>query len=161
MVDIVGKSNDRQRQKKSNKGTFISLWLLQEPAWAAMSSNAQILYVWLKLEWRGSNKCNNGNIRLSCRQAASCIGVSINTAAKAFHELQRHGFIVVTQVGSLGVEGEARGPRYELTELPTNRSQKKPAQLLFRKWSPDSPFYVAKHNINNPYGPSGKPKLPS
>ncbi len=104
---------------------------METDAWLALTPKAQILYIWLKLEWKGAKFNNNGRIQFSYRQAARKIGIGINTAMRAFHELQAKGFILVTELGSLGVEGEARGPKYELTEigLPNRRPT-----ALFLEW---------------------------
>ena len=90
-------------------GTYVTRRLMSSEAWAATSPKAQILYIWLGFEWKGSKFNNNGKIRLSCRQAARRIGIGANAAMRAFHELQAKGFIVVTPLGALGIEGEARG----------------------------------------------------
>lgn len=129
---------------------------METPAYCALSPKAQVLYIWLKLEWKGASYNNNGNIRFSARQVARRIGISINTAAAAFHELQAKGFIVVTQLGALGVEGEARGPSYELTEHPLPSSNKAEGQKLYLQWSPGGDFPVARHTVNNPKGINGK-----
>ena len=89
------------------------------------------------------------------------MGVSINTAAKAFKDLERKGFIATTQVGALGVEGCARGPSYELTDLPMPGTPQKRPRCLYAKWSETKEFDVAKHPVNNPYGRAGHSRHPS
>ena len=152
---------DKKGRNTNNKGTYMRLDLMMLPAWRALTPKAQILYVWLRLEYKGDRYNNNGRIRLSYRQAAQRIGVSINTAADGFRDLQAKGFIVVTQRGSLGIEGEARGPCYELTELQMPRSANKPPRCLYLKWDAERPFEVVRHNVNNPCGRNGKPNSPS
>ena len=85
------------------------------------------------MEWKGPKANNNGKISLSVRQAAECMGVSNDTAAKAFHELQAKGFIVVIQPASLGVYGKGKCPEYEITEIarPPNRD----GRCLFGDWT--------------------------
>lgn len=46
------------------------------------------------------------------------MGIGINAAMTGYRELQAKGFIAVTRPGTLGIEDEARGPSYELTEVP-------------------------------------------
>lgn len=128
----------------------------EEPAFRAMSPTAQILYLWLRLEWRGEKANNNGRISLSYRQAAKCVGVHPNTIAHAFHDLQAKGFIVITQRAVLGVEGEARSPLYELTELAMPDAQPRVGRKLYREWQPGQDFEVQKHHANNPNGHRGK-----
>jgi hypothetical protein len=128
---------------------------METAAWRSLSTTAQALYVWLKFEWRGPDANNNGQIRLSVRQAANRLGVSVPTATKAFQELQGKGFIVQTQPGCLGVEGAAKSPAYELTEI------KMPGAVgdgrkLYKEWSLNSDFHVQKSPANNPHGIGGK-----
>jgi hypothetical protein len=129
---------------------------MEEPAWRALSCTAQALYPWLKLEWRGPQANNNGKIRLSVRQAAKRLGISINTAAKAFHDLQAKGFIVVTQRATLGLEGEAKAPAYEITELAMPRSESPEGRKLYRDWRTGHDLPVTKHGGNNPEGRNGQ-----
>ena len=90
---------------------------MQYPAWRALSPKAQAFYPWLKMEWKGHKANNNGKTSLGVRQAAKCMGVSNDTAAKAFHELQAKGLIVMTEHASLGVKGRGKCPKYEITEF--------------------------------------------
>lgn len=108
---------DKRNEKRSEHFTKMIRNTMETQAWAALSTTAQAIYPFLKLEWRGPDANNNGRIRLSVRQAAAKIGVGVNTAARGFQDLQAKGFIVVKTKGALGVDGEARGPSYELTEL--------------------------------------------
>lgn len=114
-------------------------------AWRAMTPKAQMLYVWLRLEWKGVKFNNNGEIRLSYRQAASRIGIGVNAAMRAFHELQAKGFIVVTKMGALGVAGMARGPSYELTEIGIPGTQSRSPRRLYLKWTPKNDFEIVRH----------------
>lgn len=129
----------------SGHGTYIQRRLMEEPAWRAMSPKAQMLYIWLRLEWKGQKFNNNGRIRFSCRQAARKIGIGNNTAMRAFHETQAKGFVVVTKKGALGVEGEARGPSYELTDIGLPN---KVARHLYLKWKPGHDFEVIRHHVS-------------
>jgi DNA-binding transcriptional MocR family regulator len=124
---------------------------MEEPAWKALSTTAQALYPWLKLEWHGTTRNNNGRISLSVRQAAERLGVGINTAAKGFHDLQAKGFIVVTKSAHLGVRGHGSSPEYELTELAPNAAQNRPNKL-YKQWRPGEDFPVQKGTVNNPSG---------
>lgn len=134
--------------------------VMQTPAWAALSTTAQALYPFVKLEWRGPNANNNGCIQFSYRQAAQAIGVSPNTAMRGFHELQAKGFLVVTEMGALGTDGDARGPCYEVTELEMPKRPKGSGRDLFRQWCKGQDFPIARHPKNNPTGKNGR-KSPS
>ena len=128
---------------------------MEEPAWSALSTTAQALYPWLRLEWRGDKASNNGKLRLSVRQAADRIGVSINTAAEAFRDLQRKGFIVVREPACLGLDGAAKSPAYELTELALPGTEGH-GRKLYKLWRHGSDFPVVRAMANNPSGRNGK-----
>ena len=100
----------------------------------------QALYVWVRLDWKGSKNNNNGKIALSCRQAAQKKGVSLNTAASAFRELQAKGFIFVTKSSWLGVEGKAKLQFYEITEIPLPGSRG--GRHLYANWTQGNDYPV-------------------
>lgn len=133
---------------------------LLAPAWAALSPSAQALYPFIKLEWHGPNFNNNGRIRFSYRQAAKALGATPNTAMRAFHDLLAKGFLVVTEMGALGLDGDARGPTYEVTEIEMPGKPKGSGRELFRQWREGKDFPVPKHHQNNPAGRNGR-KIPS
>ncbi|MGB3455982.1 MAG: hypothetical protein WBA35_06440, partial [Litorimonas sp.] len=58
-----------QEGKAHNKVTTSRLDVMQTPAWRALPTSSQALYVWIKHEWRGKKFNNNGKLRLSVRQA--------------------------------------------------------------------------------------------
>lgn len=123
-------------------------------AWRALSPTAQSLYIAIKLEWRGGDYDNNGEIRLSVRQAAGFMGCSKNSAAKAFYDLQAKGFIVQTKGAKLGVSGNGKSACYEITEL--SLTNKAIGQKLYLEWKPDNEFPVKKSAIHNALGKNGK-----
>lgn len=123
------------------------------PAWRALSLPAQAIYPWLKLEWKGPSSNNNGKIELSLRQIADRAGCNVKTAMRAFHDLQRKGWIVVTRPAALGLGGHARTHQIELTEimcLPNDRPR-----ALYQKWSEGADYPVAEVRTNNPQGKNG------
>ena len=134
---------DHRGRAQADHGTYVPRRLLSSDAWRAMSPKAQMIYIWLRLEWKGSKFNNNGKIRFSYRQAARCLGIGVNAAMRGFHELQAKGFIVVTQMGALGVEGEARGPSYELTDIGMPNT---PPSNLYLKWRPGNDFEITRHH---------------
>lgn len=133
---------------------------MQTPAWKALSPSAQALYIWVRLEWHGSKNNNNGRIQFSYRQAAEAMGVAPNTAMRAFHDLLAKGFLVVTEMGTLGLDGDARGPSYEITEIEMPGKPKGSGRDLFRFWVDGKDFPFTKHHKNNPTGKNGR-KAPS
>jgi DNA-binding transcriptional MocR family regulator len=127
-------------------------------AWRALNSTAQALYPWIKLEWHGVKANNNGKIRLSTRQAARKLGVTISTAARAFHELQAKGFLAVTRAAQLGIGGDASAPFYEITELALPGAERGNPRKLYLEWKEGCDFPVLKTLANNPKGNNGKTK---
>lgn len=131
---------------------------METPAWRALSPVAQALYPWLKLEWRGPKFNNNGKIQLSVRQAAERLGVTRNTASKAFHELQEKGFIVMTTPAHLGLAGYARSPCFEITELVKPNSGSPIGRKLYNDWRVGADYPCHKTMANNPTGNNGQKK---
>lgn len=146
----------RKTGARREKYTIMILNMMQEPAWRELSLSAQAIYVWIKLEWRGPKNNNNGALQLSTRQAAERMGIAPNTAARAFHDLQAKGFLVVTERACLGTDGMARSPKYELTELALPGAIPPVGRMLYRTWQPGNDFPVIKHGANNPEGRNGK-----
>ena len=128
------------KRAKDGKWTKILLKTIETPAWRELPPKSQSLYPWLKLEWKGPKNNNNGKIALSCRQAAQKMGVSVNTAASAFRELQAKGFIFVTKSSRLGVEGKAKLQLYEITELPLPGSRG--GRHLYASWTQGNDYVV-------------------
>jgi DNA-binding transcriptional MocR family regulator len=146
----------RGRTERTEHYTKMIRATMETPAWRALSTTAQALYVWLKLEWRGPAGNNNGRIRLSVRDAATKLGVSKDTAAGAFRELQAKGFIVMTEHATLGASGEAKSPAFAITELAMPHGDGPEGQKLFKAWQPGSDFPVHKTSSNNPSGRNQK-----
>lgn len=131
---------------------------METPAWRGLSTTAQALYPFIKLEWKGPTANNNGSIQLSNRQASKAINVTIDTASRAFHDLQRKGFLVVTKPARLGLGGEAKSPCYELTELALPLGKGTMPRKLYKEWSHGNDFPVQKAMANNPKGHNGRKK---
>lgn len=138
---------DRKNEKRGEHWTKLFRNMMEEPAWRALSSTAQALYPWPRLEWHGVEFNNNGKICLSVRQAAERLGVSYNTAAKAFRELQAKGFIAVTRPPKLGISGVASSPLFELTEIALPTAHGESGRRLYKQWSKGSDFAVVKAPI--------------
>lgn len=103
-----------RNQKRSNTHGgkhYVQLpeWLLASPAWRGLSIGARALYVELKRKYRGGN---NGDIRLSHRDAAALLGLHRNSVGKLFRELEDAGFIRMLEGHYLGPSGI--GLRYKL-----------------------------------------------
>ncbi|WP_114966817.1 hypothetical protein [Alkalilacustris brevis] len=149
---------DKRNEGRGEHFTKMIRTTMETPAWRALSCTAQALYPHLKLEWRGPDANNNGKIRLSVRQASERLGVRPNTAARAFHDLQAKGFIVVTEHARLGVDGAACAPAFEITEIKLPHSNKNDGRKLYRDWRPGQDYPVHAARANNPRGINGKRK---
>ncbi len=149
---------DKRNEQRAEHYTKLVRNMMETHAWRALSPTAQALYPWIRLEWRGPKANNNGKLRLSVRQAAQKMGVSINTAARAFHDLQAKGFLVVIKPARLGLGGEAKSPEFELTELGRPGAETPSGRKLYQDWRKGADYPVAKTQANNPKGANGKTK---
>jgi hypothetical protein len=154
---MSSRRKDPKRERLADHFTTLIRQNMETPAWKALTIHAQALYPWIKLEWRGPRANNNGKIEMSVRQAADLLGCSRETAGRALHDLQRKGWLIVTEKASLGTEGAARGNKYEITEIPLPGEAMRPRNL-FREWHPDRELPVADIRTNNPSGRNGKKK---
>jgi hypothetical protein len=70
------------------------------------------------------------------------LGVTKNTAVKAFHDLQAKGFIVATEVGHLGFAGHGRSTSYEITEISLPHATAEDGRRLYLEWREGMDFEV-------------------
>ena len=94
-------------------------WFQSCEAWATLKPGPRALYVELKRRYNGSN---NGEIILSHRDAARLLNVHRNTVGAWFEELERRGFIRMTQGPHLGPSGVGQSARWALEELACTAS---------------------------------------
>lgn len=147
---------DKRNEARVEHYTTMVRSTMEAPAWRALSATAQALYPFLKLEWRGPKANNNGKLRLSVRQAAAALGVSLNTAGRAFHDLQAKGFIVATEAARLGVSGDAKGTAFEITEIALPHAERNTGRRLYQEWRKGCDFPVLRCMANNPRGVNGQ-----
>ncbi|WP_370301569.1 hypothetical protein [Pseudooceanicola sp.] len=147
---------DKKNEARVEHWTKMVRPMMETPAWRALSPVAQSLYPWIKLEWKGPQANNNGRIQLSVRQAAERMGVTPNTAARAFHDLQAKGFIVVIREACLGLEGKAKCAEYEITEIGMPTGETRGGRHLYKEWRQGNDFPVSKTKANNPQGKNGR-----
>ena len=145
----MGKVGKKPYGSPQSKYARILLYVVDTDAWRALGTASHSLFILLSLEWKGPKYNNNGKITLSARQAAERMGVTRDTAAKAFRDLQAKGFIVVTKGGSLGVTGHGKCPEYEITciEMPQREKSNR-----FLYWTSGNDFDVFVHPVKNPAG---------
>lgn len=147
---------DQKNERRSGQFTTMVRQTMETCAWRSLNSAAQALYPWLKLEWKGPKRNNNGKISLSVRQAAERLGVSRNTAMRAFHDLQAKGFLVVTVGARLGVLGDGKSHEFEITEIELPNVEKRGGRSLFKTWSKGNDFPILRAHANNPSGHNRK-----
>ena len=143
---------DKRNEGRAEHFTQLIRSMMETPAWRALTPTAQALYPWVRLEWRGARNNNNGKLRLSVRQAATKLGIGVNTAARAFHDLQAKGFLFVTEPARLGMSGQAKSPAFELTEIGLPHAAKPSGRRLYLEWRAGSDFPVLRAMANNPNG---------
>lgn len=121
-----------QKAKGRSKGqTFVMLRndIIDSPAWQSLSSKSQALWLHIRRRYKGHN---NGDIPLSCREAAIKLNVSKNTAGKAFQELQDKGFIKIGEFAGF-VNKHRRSTRWIMTDEEYNGCK---ATNEWRAWKP-------------------------
>ena len=154
----------KPRKRKTNRtgrnpdGQFarVTAHALHSPAYRALGRTAQAVYPWVILTARGGTVAPNGKITLPSRQLAVALGCSPSTAARALHQLQAKGFLVVRKPAVLGVDGEAKAPCYEVTELPMPGETGGAGRNLFRLWQEGRDFPVVRSPAHNPKGRNGR-----
>lgn len=149
---------DRKNDQRAEQFTKMIRNTMESPAWRALSTTAQALYPWIKLEWKGPQANNNGRISLPVREAAERLGCSKDAAARAFHDLQAKGFLFLREHGRMGLEGKGAPPIYEVTELALPGSGSNSGRKLYLDWQPGHDFAVRAHSAVNPTGRNGKIK---
>jgi len=99
------------RHQKKTGPRFVQLfhWEMDNAAYRDLSALARGIYLEVKRRYNGSN---NGFIVYSVRQAADEFSVSKSTTARAFTELQTHGFIVAEQRGAFHWKIDVTGLRH-------------------------------------------------
>lgn len=147
---------DRRDEHRAEQFTKMIRNMMDTPAWRALTSTAQALYPWVKMEWKGPQNNNNGRISLPVREAAQKMGCNMKTAARGFHDLQAKGFLILTEHGRMGVEGRGAPPTYEITELPPRGSDHSGAKRLYLHWQEGHDYAVRGHAAVNPTGRNGK-----
>lgn len=114
---------------RSSKQTFIMIRhdIFDSTAWQSLSPVARC--VWLAVV-RRYNGINNGNIPLSCLEAAKQLGVSKNTTNIAFRELVKAGFLEMTINSGFNMKVR-RSRRWRLTHEAAENTK---ATNDWKKW---------------------------
>ncbi len=90
--------------------------MMESPAWLSLSCNAKCVWLEIRHRFKGDN---NGNIPLSCREAAQLNKISKVTAKRAFDELEEKGFIKVALYSTF-TNKQKTSRRWIMTHEPFN-----------------------------------------
>lgn len=127
----MGRANKIGRSKG---GKFIALphHMVTSPAFRSLKGGTLKVYIELSDRYNGSN---NGELQLSCREAAKRLHISKSTVSRAFRELTQKGFIRCTLRGNWY---EKIASTWALTNKPDNRPNGSPvATNEWHRWNPD------------------------
>lgn len=85
------------KKGKRSVGGFVMLRhdIMKSPAWRSLSPAARCVWTEIVLRYNGDN---NGELPLSCREAAALCNIGKGTAKRAFDELQDRGFIKIGRI---------------------------------------------------------------
>lgn len=161
----------KERRDKSKTHRYVALhhWQMNTAAWKDLSANARAIYLEINKRYNGAN---NGRIGYSVREAAKELKISKATAARAFRELEDHGFIVAEQKGSFNYKYDAQGKRkrlaseWRLTAYGSDVASDIPSQVKgskeFMRW-PQIQNTVSPGGqvvpVVKPDGPSGETRV--
>jgi hypothetical protein len=155
MGNTARENYQRKRGRKNKLPPFVMLpkWLLDSPAYAALSLKARAALVELLHVYDGFN---NGTLGMSVRRLAERLGCSPDTAASALHELDDVGFVDTMTIGSFSRKRLAS--EYRLTFHRCDISGALPSKRFMRWFSQSD----VKDNIVPEIGQSkGKERLQS
>jgi len=119
------------KKRKRGGGRFVQISEMMQAteAWATLKPGPRALYIELKRRYNGRN---NGQILMSCREAADLINVHRNTIPGYLAELQARGFVREVRRGYLGAGGHGIASSWLLCELAS--ADGKAALMTFRTW---------------------------
>lgn len=102
-------------KEKDHRHVRIYHWVMSSPAWRDLNPVERCAYIEIASRYAGPGS-NNGRIPFSMKEMAEALNVSKTTAQRAFHELQLHGFIVLTKQGGFNMKMR-HASEWRLTEF--------------------------------------------
>lgn len=124
-----GRGQNQRGRSLTENYVQLRYWLIDSPAWGALKPSERALFIQLKRRFNGSN---NGQIGLSCREAAKLCKINADTASKGLRRLTEIGFTKVRKQGAFSVKFR-QSTEYELTD---EACEGRPATKDFMSWRP-------------------------
>ena len=92
------KFNNVNRKGRRKKEPFVQLkrYMINHVSWRKLHPGARVIYIELRNRFNG---INNGEISLSCREAAGVALCGKDTARRHLNQLIEHGFIKIASKG--------------------------------------------------------------
>jgi hypothetical protein len=125
------KRHDRKGRSTTEPFVRLPQWMLHSAAWRALSAVERCVLIEILAIYNGHN---NGRLALSARDAGKRVGCSKNTAARAFDELRKKGFIDVATPGGFSRK-TPHATEYRLTLYQCDRTGERPSKA-FARWHP-------------------------
>ena len=88
----MGSYSKNKGRSKSHNFVMLRHDMMRSDTWRSLNPNARCVWTEIMLRYNGTN---NGDIPLSCREAAELCNISKTTASRAFQTLQETGFIKI------------------------------------------------------------------
>lgn len=128
----MARTDQKGRSKAPERHIRLTHTMTGSPAWKALTASAIKLLVALQ---RFDNGENNGDLFMSVRKAQDETGLSRNTVAAAFKDLEDKGFVVPVALGSFKIRG---GPAtsWRLTFVAAPSKRLAPTHD-WQRWQPD------------------------
>src|ERR1700722_5054679 len=97
-----------RHKRDAPKGRYVTLreYMLDTAAWQSLDCVARCIYIEISRRYRGPNS-NNGKIPYSCREAATALGISKDTAGRGLLDLQDRGFLKIAKDSGFNLKGRA------------------------------------------------------
>lgn len=130
---MPNRQNKKGRSKSVGGFVMLTWFMLESPAWRALTPAARATYIELAKLYNGRN---NGWLALSVRDAAERCRINKDTAGRALASLQHVGFIECVTPG--GFSRKVRhATEWRLTAERCDKSGALPAKT-FMRWAPSA-----------------------
>jgi len=110
----MGKSYTKAKGRTPSNFIMLRHDIIDSPAWQSLHPEAIGIWILLARRYNGNN---NGEIPLSCREAARSLHISKDTAGKYFNQLIDAGLVIVTENSGFNRKNRT-SRRFALTHQP-------------------------------------------